>query len=356
MNLLLSPLTRVDVADEVAHRLDRFFDERAARAAAHGSQYRALWQAARLASEGGKRLRPALVVNTYLEFGGSDIRTAVEVAAAFELLHTAFLLHDDVIDRDTVRRGRLNLMGACAEDASERGASENGAILWGQASAILAGDLLIQSAQSLLARLGIAENRRIALLDLFDRCVFVTAAGELADVAFATRVETPELSDVLAMSEQKTAGYSFEGPLVAGAILAGAGDEPLGILREFGRLVGTAFQLRDDVLGVFGTEAETGKSIISDLQAGKITPLISYAQNTEYGIELRRIFARPRLGDADAEIVRAILDQCGARSFVEGMIDDYVHSALECVESSGLPTRLQDNLMDIARHASDRLR
>ena len=356
MNSILSPPSGLDEAKAVATRIDQFFDERVEMAAVHGGQYRSLWQAARKASEGGKKLRPALVVSTYQEFGGNDIGDAVHVATAFELLHTAFLLHDDVIDRDTVRRGRLNLVGAFAEDAAERGATENDAMLWGQASAILAGDLLIYSAQSIVARLMIAENQRTALLDLFDRCVFVTAAGELADVAFATHVENPELSDVFAMSEHKTASYSFAGPLQAGATLAGAREDELHTLGEFGRMVGTAFQLRDDVLGVFGTELVTGKSVISDLRAGKITPLIAYAHSSRYGDELKHILARPEISDADGEVMRGLLEQCGARNFVEGMIGDYAHRAMDLIESSSLPDGLRSRLLDVAQHATVRLR
>ena len=355
MSLIGSELVRLDDTEEVASWIDAFFDERVSMASAHGRQYRSLWEAARHASEGGKKFRPALVLETYRELGGGDTGDAVRVATAFELLHTAFLLHDDVIDRDTVRRGRPNLVGAFALDAADRGVSEEDAELWGQASAILAGDLLIYSAQAMVARLNVAEQKRSSLLDLLDQCVFVTAAGELADVAFSTRVETPELSDVLAMTAWKTATYSFEGPLKAGAILAGAGADDLRTLGEFGSLVGVAFQLRDDILGVFGVEQLTGKSAISDIRRGKITPLVVYAQRTSHGAELNHILARSELCDTDGDVVRGILEQSGARAFVEEMISDYAERAIELIRSSGLPSGLRSRLHRVAQLAVERV-
>ncbi len=349
------PLT-VNLDAEIRASLESFFDRQLTRAASHGGQYPALWRAARLASRGGKKLRPALVVNVFQELAGQELGHAIQAATAFELLHTAFLMHDDVIDRDTVRRGQLNIVGSFAEFATERGAVKDDALLWGQASAILAGDLLIQSAQSILARLPVPQEQRLALIDLFDHCVFVTAAGELADVAFATGTVTPVMSEVLAMAEQKTASYSFEGPLLAGAILANAPDSVMKALGEFGRLVGMAFQLRDDILGIFGDEKVTGKSVISDLRGGKITPLVAYALQSDDADELRRIMARPDLVEADGALVRALLERCGALAFVEDLMIDRVHQALEVVEASALPAPLQVMLRDVAERATVRRR
>lgn len=356
MDVTVAPAGIVDVEAEILRNIDAFFEQRIEMAVALGGQYPELWQAARLAGEGGKKLRPALVVSVYQELAGADITHAVNTATAFELLHTAFLMHDDVIDRDTVRRGRLNIVGSFAEVAAERGATATDALLWGQASAILAGDLLIQAAQSILARLPVPEHQRLALLDVFDHCVFVTAAGELADVAFSTGAEHPELTEVLAMAEQKTASYSFEGPLQAGAILADAGKDALQALGEFGRLVGTAFQLRDDILGAFGDEQVTGKSVISDLRAGKVTALVAYALRSNCADELKEILARPELGDADGEVVRQIFERCGALSFVEGLITDHIQRAIEVLETPALPISLQSKLRDVARRATERLR
>ncbi|MEO7148156.1 MAG: polyprenyl synthetase family protein, partial [Terrimesophilobacter sp.] len=268
----------IECQDLVSERLESFFSEKEWLAKPYGRHYAALWASARDSASGGKKFRPALVGNAYRHLGGRDDELAVAVATAFELLHTAFLMHDDVIDDDLFRRGAPNVVGRFTSDAEDRGVSGADARGWGEASAILAGDLLIHAAGSLIARMDVDANTRISLLDLVDESLFVTVAGELADVAFSTSVQAPVLSEVLDMTQWKTAHYSFQAPLQAAAILAGADREVHQMLGAFGAQIGVAFQLRDDILGMFGNEDATGKSWLSDIDAGKITPLMFYAK------------------------------------------------------------------------------
>ncbi|MET0934260.1 MAG: polyprenyl synthetase family protein [Mycetocola sp.] len=351
MTGVLTEFAGTGVHEAVQDRLDAFFTDRISLATAYGDNYRLLWEAARSASQGGKMFRPALVVGVYRDLGGADDDSALRIATAFELLHTAFLMHDDVIDRDLVRRGVPNLAGSFAADAAARGATDVAAETWGQASAILAGDLLIQAAQGFLARLSVPDGIRSELLDLFDRSIFVTAAGELADVAFSAGVRLPSLVDVMAMTEQKTASYSFEAPLKAGAILAGADAETLTILGEFGRLVGVAFQLRDDQLGVFGDAEITGKSVLNDLRNRKETPLIAHARSTPRWPQIEEALEILGASGTDGSSVRAALEECGARTFVDSLIDDHVARAESLLDDSNLPPTLRAHLRDVARHA-----
>ncbi|HEY0258590.1 MAG TPA: polyprenyl synthetase family protein [Lacisediminihabitans sp.] len=355
MKTLTAPRSSVsDCVARVATGISDFFDEKEALALPYGRRYPELWAAARRSSEGGKRIRPALVIHAYKALGGTRDDDVVTVATAFELLHTAFVLHDDVIDGDTVRRGQPNLVGAFSAHASGRGATATSAATWGEASAIVAGDLLIYSAQAHIARLDIPGSTRVALLDLLEECMFVTAAGELADVAFSTAVEPPVLSEVLSMTQWKTAHYSFQDPLRAGAILAGAGDTTLTALGDYGRHIGIAFQLRDDLLGVFGSERLTGKSVTSDLREGKITPLMCYALQCDDTGELRDILAREDVTEPDARRARRILTSSGARDFIEGLIDDYTRRAMAAIDSPLVPESLRMQLETVARKAGER--
>lgn len=354
MTLTVPRLGDADYVTEVSTRIADFFEKKESLAGSYGRRYAELWAAARRSSEGGKRFRPALVVNAYRSLGGDRDEDAVVVATAFELLHTAFLLHDDVIDGDTVRRGRPNLVGAFAAHATERGVGAASAATWGAASAILAGDLLIHSSQAQIARLDVAEHTRSALLDLLEECMFVTAAGELADVAFSTTVEIPVLSEVLSMTQWKTAHYSFQAPLRAGAILAGASDETVRILSEYGRHIGIAFQLRDDILGVFGAEHITGKSSRSDLREGKITPLMCYALQRDDTDELRDILSLGSTTAREAHRVREILEGSGARGFIEKLIADYTQLATAAIDSTDIPASLREQLADVTQRAHER--
>jgi geranylgeranyl diphosphate synthase type II len=354
MTMTVHRFSSPDRVEDVAGRIAEFFEQKERHAAAYGRQYAQLWSALRRSSDGGKRFRPALVVNAYRAFGGNKEDDVIVVATAFELLHAAFLLHDDVIDGDTVRRGSPNVAGAFSSLAREQGLGTAAAMSWGEASAILGGDLLIHSAQALVARLEIDHHIRTALLDLLEECMFVTAAGELADVAFSTAMELPVLSQVVSMAQWKTAHYSFQAPLQAGAILAGASAEVLAVLGDYGRNVGIAFQLQDDILGVFGSQELTGKSTTGDIREGKITPLMCYALQRSETRELSDILARSDTSDADAARVREILDSVGARPFIEKLIDEHTAAALAAIDSPVIPKALRDRLAEVASTARQR--
>ncbi|QEO14327.1 polyprenyl synthetase family protein [Agromyces intestinalis] len=336
--------------------LAAFFADAVARAEAHGPDYRLLWEAARDAADGGKRIRPRLVLAAHDAFT-ADGRSpdAVRLAGAFELLHTAFLMHDDVIDHDLVRRGEPNVAGRFVLDAGRRGLSPARADEYGRASAILAGDLLIAGAYSVAASLDAPAATRRAVLDVVDGCVFAAAAGEHADVRHSTGVQAEE-RDILAVIEDKTASYSFSAPLQAGALLAGADPVAVERLGEIGRHLGIAFQLRDDVLGVFGVEQVTGKSAIGDLREGKATLLVAYARSDAAWQAASDGFGRPDLDEPGAERLRAAIESSGARRRVEGRIRLEARLALESIATAALPERLESVLARLVATGIERAR
>ena len=339
----------------VAGVLDAFFAERLERAAGHGGDYEQLWVAARDAASGGKRIRPALVLAAHRAFAGAESQSAIRLAAAFELLHTAFLIHDDVIDHDLVRRGAPNVAGRFALDAVARGVPAARANDYGEASAILAGDLLISGAHRLVAELDAPGDVRAALLELLDEGVFLAAAGEHADVRFAAGA-TPGERDILSMIENKTASYSFSAPLRAGALLGGATPDAVELLGEIGRHLGVAFQLRDDVLGVYGSTAVTGKSVLGDLREGKETLLIAYARGHARWSAVAVEFGRPDLDDDAAARLRAAIEASGARSRVEDLIAERCGAAIAAVATTALPAELRDGLTATAHECVERAR
>ncbi|MFE6964798.1 polyprenyl synthetase family protein [Agromyces sp. NPDC057679] len=344
------------VADRAAvdEYLDRWFTERLDRAIGHGHDYVLLWQAARDGAAGGKRIRPALVLEAHTAFAGVGSVEAVRLAAAFELLHTAFLMHDDVIDHDLVRRGEPNVAGRFALEGLARGLSSTRANELGEASAILAGDLLLSGAHRVVAGLDAPVGVRELLLGILDECVFLAAAGEHADVGQSGGA--PGEGDILAMIEHKTASYSFSAPLQAGAVLGGAPAGAVLELGEIGRHLGVAFQLRDDVLGVFGAAAVTGKSVIGDLREGKETLLIAYAREHSTWGSVAADFGRPELDEAGAARLRGVIESSGARDRVERLIDERCADAIAAVDRARLPRRLTASLTATARRCVERAR
>lgn len=346
-----------DVLDSaVDDGLRAVFADARLRADEYGAHYAALWESLEQQSAGGKRIRPQLVNTAYFGLGGTDRSLATRVAVSFELLHTAFLIHDDVIDRDTVRRGAPNIAARFADRARAHGADERASAAWGETAAVLAGDLALSRAHREIASLPIDGPRRAALLDILDRAVFVSAAGELADVVHAGAAVPPRVDRVLATLEQKTAVYSFECPLTAGAVLAGADDRVVGALARFGRLVGVAFQIADDILGVFGDPAVTGKSTTSDLRDGKQTALTAHAATTDAWSAIAARLGDPELDDGTAALLRAALSDCGALDAARRLADEHVTLARLELDTADLPPALTAELGELARRAAERAR
>ena len=205
--------------------LDRFFSLAKNRAAAFGPEYVRLWEELQPRRTGGKRFRPRMVFCAYQSLGGTDLEAAAYVGAAFELLHTALIVHDDVIDHDFVRRGVPNVSGSYRDRALADGATEKAAEHRGISAAVIAGDLALFNAYRLIDRSGVADVTRDRLVEVMDDALFASAAGELIDVDFSHLTAMPRVDDILTMERLKTAVYSFECPLQAGAILAGASEQ-----------------------------------------------------------------------------------------------------------------------------------
>jgi geranylgeranyl diphosphate synthase type II len=328
--------------------LARFFSLAKNRAITMGPHYVQLWETLEANTAGGKRFRPRMVMAAYQSLGGTDSEAAAYVGAAFELLHTALIVHDDVIDRDFLRRGVPNIAGTFRELASAHGATDRVADHAGLSAAVIAGDLALFNAYRLIDRSGVSSLTRARLLEVMDDALFASAAGELIDVDFANLPEVPRVDDILTMERLKTAVYTFECPLQAGAILAGAADEVVGTLGDFGRDIGIAYQIVDDLLGVFGLEEETGKSTLGDLREGKRTVLIAYASTTAEWQSVAHLFGDAELTDEGAQLVRGALTGCGARSFAQGLARYYANRALARLAEPHIPPALREELHPVA--------
>lgn len=337
-----------DVAVAFEARLMEIFVQRRERSHAFSAPYAQLWESLERMARRGKKIRPRVLMNAYQALGGIDERVAVDAACAMELLHIALVIHDDVIDKDLMRRGEMNISGRFASEAMLRGAARRDANAWGEASSLLAGDLMLTLAHSLLARLEIADEQRQAVLDVFDATVFESAAGEQYDVWLSMHLEPANAQDVLAMVDQKTAAYSFQAPLVLAALLAGATTSLIDELTVIARQIGVIYQLRDDVLGLFGDERETGKSTLSDLREGKETLLIGYARADPAWPEVEPLFADDALSIADGHRLRRVIEESGALLCVESLITERCENVYRLIQEATLPDALKDQLTTLA--------
>ena len=336
--------------------LERFFSLSTQRAATLAPAYETLWKSLRSNTAGGKRFRPQMVMTAYTALGGSALRSAAHVGASFELLHTALIVHDDVVDRDFVRRGIPNVSGSYRDVAQTAGLSLPTAEHRGMSVAVIAGDLALTGSFRLMERASANPEVRDALVELLDRAVFDSAAGELIDVDFSLYSGMPSIEEIVEMERLKTAVYSFEAPLQAGAMLAGATHDVIAALGEFGRNIGIAYQIVDDLLGVFGNEASTGKTTLGDLREGKRTALIAFASQTSEWSTISHLVGDSNLSDSDAATVREVLERTGAKKFTQRLASDYADEAVAALHGAGVPQQLIEQLTPLVSAVVERVR
>jgi len=336
--------------------LDGWFEVAAARGERFGSHHAHLIENLRRNTAGGKRFRPRMVLTAFETLGGTDLEVAARVGAAFELLHTALIVHDDVIDRDFVRRGQPNVSGSYRDRATTAGISLPLAEHRGMSVAVIAGDLALAGAYRLVDGCGADELTRGRLIELLDDAVSAAAAGEFADVDFSMHHAMPTVDEVVEMERLKTAWYSFEAPLQAGAVVAGAGLATIDALGRFGRNIGIAYQIVDDLLGVFGEEDVTGKSSIGDLREGKRTVLIAHAATQPGWRAVARLFGDPGLDGAGAARLRDVLVEGGSREFADRLASDFANRAWEALAEDSVPASTRDELAPVVRAVLERTR
>ena len=320
-----------------------------------GTDYRDLWHSLGGQLGGGKNLRPSLTLAAYAGLGGDDAAAVVPVAAAMEMLHTAMLIHDDILDHDEVRRGRPNIAGTRRAALQGRHLSPAQVEDHVLAAALLGGDLALSSAYDLVARAELPAHHRLACLDLVTRAIRATIAGELLDM-YADEL-APDQANSLLVAQLKTAMYSVVVPLLAGARLAGADPTLAAHLERLGASLGLSFQLVDDDLGVFGDPALTGKSVLSDLRAGKRTELLrlGHLQADEAGREILRTHVGcPDLDEEGAARVRAVLTESGARDRALRAARQHARTARR-IASERIAAPLSEYLVDVIASLEERV-
>ncbi|MGW5124490.1 family 2 encapsulin nanocompartment cargo protein polyprenyl transferase [Streptomyces sp. NPDC004069] len=264
------------------------------------------------AGNGGKAIRPALVLTAATALGGPPARAAAaRAAAAVELVHNFTLLHDDVMDRDATRRHRPTAW-----------------TVFGENDAILAGDALQALALGLLAQNPCAASPAAAAR--LAGCVVELCEGQRADTALERRAPGEvTLAEVLTMAEAKT-GALLGCACAVGALYAGAAEREVEALDAFGRQAGLAFQLIDDVIGIWGDPARTGKPVGADLAARKksLPVVAALTSGTPAAAELAGLYARPHR-DGEEEQMALVVERAGGREWAQAQAADRMARAVD---------------------------
>jgi geranylgeranyl diphosphate synthase type I len=304
---------------------------------------------------GGKRLRPAFCMWAYVGYGGEDLAAGLRAAASLEMLQACALVHDDVMDDSDMRRGKPAAHRRFA--TLHRGSGWMGdAQRFGDGAAILLGDLCLSWADELMYRSGFGPEAMARAKVVYDRMRTELMAGQYLDLLEQAR-GGGSIDRAMLVVRYKSAKYTIERPLHLGAVLAGADDEHIEALSRYGLPLGEAFQLRDDVLGVFGDPLETGKPAGDDLREGKRTLLVATAMDRatpEQAAHLREGLGDPHLGAAAIDEMRAIIRDTGAVDEVESVIERRTAEAIAALDAAGLTDAARTALQQLAVAATAR--
>ncbi len=310
---------------------------------------------------GGKRLRPAFCYWGWRGAAGApDNRpdfddAALRAAAALEFLQACALIHDDVMDGSDTRRG---LPAAHRRFATVHRSSGwcGGAEDFGTGAAILLGDMCLSWADELLLTSGLPYEALQRAKRVYDEMRTELMAGQYLDLLEQAR-GGGSVERAMLVVRFKSAKYTIERPLHIGAALAGAGPEVFAAYSAYGLPLGEAFQLRDDVLGVFGDPSETGKPAGDDLREGKRTVLIALANehaDAAQGATLRTHLGDPALDAAGVAALRRVIEDTGALAQTEAMIDDLLSTAVSAAANPVITPEASEVLQSLAYAATRR--
>lgn len=309
--------------------------------------------------DGGKRLRPLFAFCGYVCAGGKDDDAIIRAISSLELLQACALIHDDIMDASDTRRGKPSIHRRF-EGIHRQEELSGSSIHYGESAAILLGDLALVWAGQMLNQSGLSESQLIGVLPIYDEMRVEIMAGQFLDI-HEQALSSQSVARSLKIARYKSGKYTVERPLHFGASMAlpdGVDrDNYFTIFSEFGLPMGEAFQLRDDLLGVFGDPTLTGKPAGDDLREGKRTVLMAMTHDRADADQERAIaeyFGDRHLDDEGLKELRAIITETGAREHVEELIEKLTLTALDALDRDEISESANALLRELASMAIGR--
>jgi len=298
---------------------------------------------------GGKRVRAAFMYWGYRAAGGREFEKIVEASMSIELTHIFLLIHDDIIDRDDFRHS-IQTIHKKYEKLAQRFYKKTNPEHFGESMAIVAGDMAAAFGNDIIFNSRFAPEKKQRALSKLQEIVTNTVSGEILDVILEAKGSATE-KEILEVHRNKTAKYTVEGPLHLGALLAGADRKILMALSDYAIPVGIAFQIQDDILGVFGNEKKLGKPVCSDLREGKQTLLVvkalKFGNSSEKKI-INSLLGKNDISEQEIGIFRNIVRKTGSLEYSRGLAKKYVEAGKVAVEKSNFDREVKEFLAGIA--------
>ncbi len=285
---------------------------------------------------GGKGIRGVLVKVGYQIAGGKNEKAILDIASAYEIFHTSILAHDDIIDRSTQRRGEPSLYEAL------------GGKHYGISQAICLADCGFFLAVKIISESEYSPKEKNKALQFFAKTMLDTALGEMLDV---------EGGDVTTIMKLKTAKYTVSSPLQLGAILAQGEDKLIRVMEEFGENLGIAFQIQDDILGVFGSLEQIGKSITSDIEEGKNTWLYIEAlkrASVTQKRDLEKYYGKGKINTTQLEIIKKIFQDTRALEEAQNKALGYASKAKKIIPQITTDREIAKLLQEMTEYLVER--
>lgn len=286
---------------------------------------------------GGKRIRSALAIITYEGFGGKN-KDILKIAVSIELMQSFLLIHDDIMDQDSLRRGKPTFHKIYEKKKKSE--------IYGISNAIISGDILSALGTEIILNTNFDVKLKQKALTIFNRVIINTCFGQLLDI------ESPKTeTDISKIHTLKTAIYTMEGPLHIGAILAGAKDKHLKQLTKVAIPIGKAFQIQDDILGLFGNQKRLGKPVGSDIKEGKKTLLI--LKSLENADKKDRKFIKKCLGNkkitsSQINKLRNIVKNTGAYDYSKELAEKLIIQGKKHLRKLGINSESKQILNSLA--------
>jgi geranylgeranyl diphosphate synthase, type I len=299
----------------------------------------------------GKRIRPILFITGYLGYSKKTARNLYESAIAIELLHDFLLVHDDIVDKSPTRRGKpsMHVMFQRYLDANKSEKIK----FSGEDLSIVTGDIMYAMAIDTFLSIKEKHERKENALRHFIKAAAYTGAGEFIELLSGIKsLKDTTKADIYKIYDYKTAHYTFSAPLSIGAILAGANTNQVKTLTKYGIALGRAFQIKDDIIGIFGNEKKIGKSTLSDLQEAKKTlPLWHCYHNSNRNDKktIEKILSKKQVTRSDLQIVKLLIQKTNTLAYTQAEIEKLNKHAQKLLALLSLKKPFKEALINYSR-------
>lgn len=305
--------------------------------------------------DSGKRLRPLFAYAGFVAAGGNLEKSAIRTMAALELLQACALIHDDLMDGSDTRRGKPSIHRHF-ESVHVQEQLDGFAPQYGLSAAVLLGDLALVWSDQMLNTAGLTTEQFARVLPFYNEMRVELMAGQFLDIHEQTQKDT-SVERSMKIARYKSGKYTIERPLHLGAAMTSSSKEVTDALSAYGLPLGEAFQLRDDLLGVFGDPSVTGKPAGDDLREGKRTVLIAMTHERQSPAQLeicKKYFGKPDIDAEGVAILQDIIESTGARAELEATIDRLTDQALTAAQSQVFTDDGKALLVELANIATKR--